>query len=163
MLGLPITAVRLIALSLAALATASASLLADTTAHLTLTASVSGRTRLTVSSRVLDFQVAPAESQATAAVEFIAAARTPVGGEVVLTVEPETWLVGPGGAADVDAAVTFEGDAEGTHDGQLQPRTPSVAGRWVGSGRRDGRLFFTLHTAAPGSYLLPVRFVLSTP
>jgi len=160
---LPTSAVRVVGLSLAVLVAASASPSADTTAHLTLTATVSGRTRLSVSARVLAFDVLPDEAQATTVLDFSAAARTLAGGEVVLTIEPEHWLVGPGGAADADAVVTFAGDGDGTLYGALQPRTASVAGRWVGSGLRDGRLFFTLQTAAPGSYRLPVRFVLSTP
>ncbi len=163
MLGLPNPAVRLGGLSLLALVAASASLLADTTAHLTLSATVSGRTRLTVSARVLDFDVAPGVERATAELTFVAAVRTAADGEVVLTIEPDRWLVGPGGAADADAIVTFEGVGDGTICGLLQPRTPSVAGRWTGSGRRDGRLSFRLQTSVPGSYLLPLRFVLSTP
>jgi len=163
MSGLPTPAVRLVGLSLAVFIAASASLVADTTARLTIGATVSGRTRLSVSTRVLDFQLSPSESQATTAVAFVAAARTTSGGEVILTVEQERSLVGPGGAADVDATVTFEGDTEGTLEGQLQPHTPSVVGRWIGSGRRDGQLLFTLQASAPGEYRLPVRFVLSTP
>lgn len=163
MSGLPTPAARLVGLSLTVLVAASASLLADTTAHLTLSANVSGRTRLTVSARVLDFDVLPDEAVATTEVDFVAAARTIAGGEVVLTIEPDRWLVVPGGAADADATITFEGDGEGTLDGVLQARTPSTAGRWAGSGRRDGRLSFTLQTSVPGSYRLPVRFVLSTP
>jgi len=146
-----------------ALVAASANLAADATAHLTQKASVFTRTRLTTSTPVLDFHVPPADTTASAAVEFSAAARTHLGGEVVLTVEPERWLTGPGGAADVDAAVTFAGDTAETLAGALLPQTSSVAGRWVGSGLRDGRLVFTLQTPAPGQYRLPLRLVLSAP
>ena len=163
MLGLPNPAVRLGGLSLLALVAASASLLADTTAHLTISATVSGRTRLTVSARVLHFDVLPDATRATAALDFVAAARTVAGGEVVLTVEPDRWLVGPGGAADAEAMVAFDGEGEGTLDGILQPRMTSIAGRWAGTGQRDGRLWFTLQTSVPGSYRLPLRVVLSAP
>jgi hypothetical protein len=38
-----------------------------------------------------------------------------------------------------------------------------VAGRWVGSGLRTGRLVFSLRAASGGTYTLPLRFVLSAP
>jgi hypothetical protein len=38
-----------------------------------------------------------------------------------------------------------------------------VAGRWIGSGLRTGRLTFALRSAVAGTYSLPVRFVLSAP
>ena len=133
------------------------------TARIVVSAQFSSRTSLTVSSRILHFDVADPAQPAVAAVEFEAAARTATGGDVVLSVEPTRAIVGPGGAADVETAVTFEGDGEGTVAGALDPAAASVAGRWQGSGRRSGRLIFSLRAAAPGNYTLPVRFVLSTP
>lgn len=163
MSGLPNPAARFVAVPALLLAALSAGLAADTTARLTVSVTVCGRTHLTVTARVLHFDVPPDAADARAALDFVAAARTEAGGEVVLTVEPESWLVGPGGAADAEATVGFDGDGEGTLSGVLQPRALSVVGRWAGSGRRDGRLSFTLATAVPGSYRLPLRFALSTP
>jgi hypothetical protein len=82
---------------------------------------------------------------------------------VVLSVEPLRAFDGPGGAADVVTAVSFSGVGEGTTSGALVQSQPSIAGRWTGSGLRTGTLVFVLRAAAPGTYLLPVRFVLSTP
>jgi hypothetical protein len=124
---------------------------------------VSARTSLQVSSEMLQFVVPDGGSGAEAAVTFRAGARVDRTNDVVLTVEPVTALEGPGGAADVEGAVTFAGDGMGTTRGSLVPAGPTVAGRWHGSGLREGRLVFTLHASAGGSYTLPVRFVLSTP
>jgi hypothetical protein len=128
-----------------------------------VTVTVAARTSLRVSSDRLEFAMPRDNGQATAAVDFVAGARLPAGSALVLSVEPLSGLEGPGGAADVDAAVTFEGEGDGTAHGALVNTRPSVAGRWQGSGRRTGRLLFTLHAAAAGVYTLPVRFVLSTP
>jgi len=163
MLGLPNPAARFAAVLAFVLVAMSAGPAADSTAHLTVSVTVCGRTHLSVTARVLQFEVPPDATDAMAALDFVAAARTVAGGEVVMTVEPEPWVVGPGGAADVEATVGYEGRGEGTLSGLLQPRVPSVVARWVGSGRRDGRLSFTLETSVPGSYRLPLRFVLSTP
>jgi hypothetical protein len=89
--------------------------------------------------------------------------RTQAGAEVVLTVEGLRGIAGPGGAADLETAVTFHGDGEGARDGALTSAGPAVAGRWVGSGRHAGRLTFALRSAVPGSYTLPIRFVLTAP
>ena len=126
-------------------------------------ASVASRTSLAVSSERLQFQVAGADQPAIATVEFVAAIRTHAGAEVVLTVEETQALAGPGGAADVDAAITFSGEGEGTLNGALATPRPSIVGRWVGSGRRTGRIAFALRAAVAGSYSLPVRFVLTAP
>lgn len=155
-----------IALVLAVLATlgrAAEAGQAGPTTTLTLSAQFHTRTSLRVSSSLLQFEVADAGVPAVAAVEFVAAARTRRDGEVILTVQPERWLEGPGGAADVEASVTFGGDEPGLVVGELLPATPAIAGRWVGSGRRTGRLVFALRAAAGGTYTLPVRLVLTTP
>jgi hypothetical protein len=81
----------------------------------------------------------------------------------MLSVEPLRDVEGPGGAADVESSVTFEGEGEGTMAGRLTTAKPVVAGRWIGNGRRNGRLIFALRAAARGSYVLPLRFVLSAP
>jgi len=132
------------------------------TASIAVTVQVSSRTSLRVSSELLEFADAGGTTP-TAAVDFRAGARVAAGSDVVLTVEPLRAIDGPGGAADVDAAVSFSGEGDGTLTGSLAPTQPAVAGRWHGSGLRQGRLVFTLHASAAGVYSLPVRFVLSTP
>jgi len=131
------------------------------TATVTVSVQLASRTSLRVSSDVLHFDANGTNMPASAAIEFSAGARVPRGADVVLTVEPE-GSIASGGAADVDTAVTFEGDGDGTVAGTLAA-TPSVAGRWQGSGLRKGRVRFTLHATAAGSYVVPVRFVLTTP
>jgi hypothetical protein len=165
MLRLPVPAARLAGLSLATLAAvvAPAWAGASASASVQVRVEVHARTVLRVSTYQLRFDVPADASSATAEIEFSAAARTRRDGEVMLTVEPERWIEGPGGAADVDALVTFDGDGEGVSGGRLAPSAPSVAGRWLGSGKRDGHLRFTLRTGAAGTYQLPVRFVLSAP
>ena len=163
MSGLPIPAVRLVGLSLAVLALAATPARADATATVKVTVQVHGRTALRVSGQQLAWELPFDATSATAVVDFTAKARTRSGAEVVLTVEPERWIEGPGGAADADALVTFDGLGSGTLAGQLQPAAASLAGRWIGSGQREGRLYFELHAGVAGSYRLPVRLVLSTP
>ena len=130
-------------------------------ATVVVTASFTSKTSLRVSTELLRFEVTDSGA-ASVAVDFAAGARTRAGGEVVLTVEPVRALEGPGGAADVETAVSFDGVGEGTHSGALAS-APSVAGRWSGSGLRTGRLQFSLHSNVAGTYTLPVRFVLSAP
>ena len=126
-------------------------------------ASVGSRTSLTVSSQQLQFVLTEANQPAVATIDFVAGARTHAGAEVVLTVEGVRSLEGPGGAADVDAAITFAAEGEGTLAGAMSSHAPAVAGRWTGSGRRTGRLSFSLRAGAPGTYTMPVRFTLSAP
>ena len=133
------------------------------TATVQANARIGSRTSLTVSSEQLRFDLSDANQPAVATVDFVAGARTQPGGEVVLTVETVRSLEGPGGAADVDASISLAGSGEGTLDGATLSSGPVVAGRWTGSGRRSGRLSFTLRAAAPGTYTLPVRFILSAP
>lgn len=129
----------------------------------TINVNLAPRTSLKVSSRVLRFDVTQAGGAATAAIEFTAAARLPSGSDVVLTVEPERALDGPGGAADVDADLTFSGEGHGLLAGAIASAHSTVVGRWQGSGLREGRLIFTLRANATGTYSLPIRVVLSTP
>ena len=136
---------------------------ADTTSNLALLVQVQGRTKLTVSTRVLRFDVVNPGVPAVATVDFIAASRTRTGGEVVLTVESDTWVEGPGGAADVETEISFSGEGEGALSGTLAASAPATAGRWAGSGRRAGRLSFSLRAGAEGAYVMPVRLVLSAP
>ena len=133
------------------------------TAVVTASASVGSRTSLTVSSEQLQFVVGDPNQAAVATIEFAAGARTQPGGEIVLTVEAVRGLDGPGGAADVDAEITFAAEGEGTVAGTMSRTSPVVAGRWTGSGRRTGRLSFSLRAGAAGTYTMPVRFILSAP
>jgi hypothetical protein len=129
-----------------------------------VSAQFSSRTSLRVSTDLLRFDVADPDRSATAAVEFSAGARTYSGAEVVLSVEPLRAVEGPGGAADdVPSSVSFSGEGAGTMAGALSSSSPSVAGRWLGSGLRQGRVVFALRAGLSGSYSVPVRFVLSAP
>jgi hypothetical protein len=130
-------------------------------ANLSITAQFAPRTSLKVSSQLLQFDVT--QGTATTTIEFSAGARTPSQGEIVLSVEPLSGLSGPGGAADVDTAITVSGDGEGLFSTRLESASTTVVGRWHGSGLRQGRLVFTLNAPTAGSYAMPVRFVLSTP
>jgi hypothetical protein len=128
------------------------------------TAQVSSRTSLTVSTDLLHFEVTTPGQPATVTVDFVAGARTPGRSQVVLTIEPMRAIGGPGGAADIDTAVSFAGTGDGTlTKGFLRPAGAAVAARWAGSGRRSGQVVFSLRSSASGTYTLPVRFVLSAP
>jgi hypothetical protein len=130
------------------------------TRSIQVNAQVASRTSLSVSSHVLRFTVPSPNEPAVASVDFVAGVRTPAGAEVVLTVEALRELDDAGPDAVV---VTFAGDGEGAVRGALGSAGPAVAGRWVGSGRRTGRITFALETGTAGTYTLPVRFVLSAP
>jgi hypothetical protein len=117
------------------------------------------RTSLSVSSSVLTFHHADPQAPSIVEIDFAARARTHAGGEVVLTVEPIQQFEGPDAAVDV----SFNGEGAGTHDGALSDRSPSVVGRWTGSGSRTGRVAFSLRAAAPGDYSVRLRFVLTAP
>ena len=130
-----------------------------------LGATIGPTTRLHLSSQ--DLRVARSNGPVTAVVgtvEFEAAARTRVGGEVVLTVEsltdPDSLVRG---SADAAVEVAYAGETPGSVSGVLST-TPRVAGRWVGSGARQGVLTFTVRSTRPlAGGTLPLRFVLSTP
>lgn len=126
-----------------------------TTRVVTAHAEVAARTSLTVSSEVVQFSVTKPGQPATATIDFVAGVRTRAGAEVVLTVEAATL--------DGDARITLAGDGDATLHGAMMAARPSVAARWVGSGRRTGRLTFALHAAAPGTYTVAMRVVLSAP
>jgi hypothetical protein len=133
----------------------------NATGSLSVTAQFSSRTSLRVSTELLRFDVPNTGETATAAVDFSAAARTHSGSDVVLSVEPVNGVGGPHGAAA--SSLNFVGEGEGTSSGTLCDASATVAGRWVGSGLRTGRLVFSLRATASGTYTLPLRFVLSAP
>ena len=160
MRSLPYLAI--VALAVLALQPAAAVAGDSASASVVVTAHFSSRTSLKVSTQLLRFDVARPDQAAIAAVDFSAAARTPLDAEVVLSVAPLCGVEGPDGAAAVDTSLTFAGEGDGTLGGNVSTAVPVVAGRWVGSGVRNGRLVFSLR-AAPGTYTVPVRFVLSAP
>jgi hypothetical protein len=134
----------------------------QTAASVVVQAQFSSRTSLRVSAQTLQFNVTDPGEPVRAVVDFSAGARTTSGSEVVLSVETERAIDGPGGAADVETSVHITGEGEGM-TGQVTMEGPTVAGRWNGSGLRSGRLVFSLRAAASGTYSLPLRFVLSAP
>jgi hypothetical protein len=128
--------------------------------HVRLSAHVQSRTSLRVSSPVLSFVVGGDGETGSASIDYVAAARTPPDGEVVLSVEPLRRADGPGGAADAETDFSLNVPGHGRHRISTDP---VAAARWVGSGSRAGRLTFTLRADAAGTYVLPVRLVLSAP
>ena len=135
---------------------------AEATASIQVQARMSSRTALTVSTQSLHFTVAHPAEAATASVDFSAAARTHAGADVVLSIEIPR-AIEDGEKQVAEARLTFAGEGVGTRDGAIATAAPSVAARWIGSGRRSGRLVFTLRARAAGAYTVPVRFMLAAP
>jgi hypothetical protein len=132
---------------------------------ITLSAQIGSATRLRLSSEVLHIDASDGPvTSVVGTIGFDAAARTRVGGDVVLTVEAlRDPVMLAGGAADADLIIEFAGTSDGLVPGTLSTG-PRVAGRWTGSGVRQGRLVFTLRSAhAVAGGTVPLRFVLSTP
>ena len=128
----------------------------DTTTRSILAhAQVAARSSLIVSSELLQFQVTEPGHAATATVDYVAGVRTHAGTEVLLTVETTTALDGTN--------VSFANLGEGGARGAITTMRPVIAGRWIGSGRRTGRIAFSLLAGTAGVYSVPVRFVLSAP
>jgi hypothetical protein len=125
----------------------------------TVVATFSSRTTLQVSSDLLEFNVISADAPATASVDFLAAARTHAGGPVVLSIEP----VHQASSEGVVSSLTFNGDGVGTKSGSVTADAPTVAGQWIGSGVRSGRLVFALQSTTMGNHVVPIRFVLTAP
>jgi hypothetical protein len=123
-------------------------------------ATVSARTSLRVSTDVLDFGLVAPGRPATASVEFSAGARTAAGAEVMMSVETLAAAEG-GDMASWD--LSFAGRGEGTTRGDISESGPTVAGRWIGSGLRRGRVVFVLVASTEGVFRVPVRFLLSAP
>jgi hypothetical protein len=133
------------------------------TQHVQARVHFDSRTSLSVTSSTLQFHHADPARATVVTIDFTARARTHASGEVILTVEPQRALEGPGGAADLDAEVSFNTEGDGTRLGTLAGRAPSIVGRWTGSGERGGRISFSLRAAARGDYSVPLRFVLTAP
>ena len=136
---------------------------AQSGAAVPVNATFAPRTSLRISTRVLRFDVDSPDMPSAAVVEFSAGARIAAGADIVLSVTPVRAIHGPGGAADVATSLTFQGEGPGTQGGSLTAAAPAIAARWVGSGLRRGRLVFSLRAGAPGTYTVPLEFVLSTP
>ena len=132
----------------------------DAVQQVTVSATLQSRTSLRVSTGTLVFEVAPDADSATAVLDYVASTRTRGDAEVVLAIEPLRGVEGPGGSADVETSMAFVTDS-GTV--ALDAQGPSTAARWTGSGSRSGRITFTLRAAVSGTYVVPVRLVLTTP
>jgi len=124
---------------------------ADIIASATTTASalVHRRTALDVSTPVLQFHVTDGSQHAEAFLTFAAAARTTATGEVLLVLGAPSEMPG--------MTLTVVGGTEGAVSGVVARGGTTVVVRWVGGGRRTGRLQFQLR-AAPGVYSIPVTF-----
>ena len=131
------------------------------TAKVTVQAQFSSRTSLHVSSEILRFEIVDSAQGATVSVDFSAAVRIQAGADAVLSIERLDERDGRPGAEGADGVLTFAGEGEGTTEGRIGNRASTVAGRWVGSGSRQGRFVFTLRARPPGVYTLPVRFALT--
>jgi len=142
---------------------ASAGQSGDRSAAIVATATIAPRTSVKVSARTLEFRIEPGSSEAVAVVEFTAAARAVPGADVLMTLAADGGLTGPGGAADLDAELTFSGDGSGTLTGPVTLAETTTTARWTGGGVRNGHLVFTLRASTPGTYTLPVRFAVSLP
>ena len=155
---------RIVCVMVTLLATLHAAVLsADADATVAVSARVSSRTSLHVSTDVLEFTITDGATPATASIEFTAAVRLPSGSAVVLNVESSQAVEGPGGASDVDTDLTFAGTGEGMMSGTFTPSAGAVAATWQRSGKRHGRIVFSLRAPAPGVYRIPVHLVLTSP
>lgn len=125
----------------------------------TVVASFSSRTALKVSSELLAFDVTSAATAATVSVDFVAAARTHASGPVVLSID----AVPEASSESNVSSLTFNGDGAGTTSGSVTTAAATVAGQWVGSGVRRGRLVFALRSSTLGTHIVPIRFVLTAP
>jgi hypothetical protein len=135
---------------------------ADAMRVLTVSAVFHSHTSLRVSASELRFDITDPSSVPTVSIDFSAAARTYGNADVVLTVEAAGSIDARVGGRSADLAVGYRGD--GDNAGTLSEAGPHVAGRWTGSGVRQGRVSFTLRGATVrGTYSLPLRFVLSAP
>ncbi len=133
---------------------------AQASRNLTFSATVRSRASLRVSTSDLRFDVLEGMPPPTIVVDFAAAARARRDGDVQLTVEPLAPIRTASGDVLPGLTVSFEGDT--AYGGALSPSGPQVVGAWKGSGVRAGRVSFTLRGAVvTGTYVLPVRFVLS--
>lgn len=133
------------------------------TASVAATATISPRTAVHASAGELHFIVPEGSSEATASLDFTAAARAVPEAEVLLIAEPGSVPPSTGSGPATDAALGFAGEGEGTTSGTLAAGSRTVVGRWSGGGRRQGRFVFMLQGVQPGAYTISVRLVVSVP
>jgi hypothetical protein len=152
--------VSIVALVVCSMAMTPADLAAQTSAGATVTLAFAPRATVTASSPVLLFDVVDPAMPAAATLDFVAAARTAPGGEVRLIAEVDS-LPGEAGPAGPEALILLEGGADGAVADDVDPAAPTLAARWIGSGRRTGRLVFWLRAASPGTYAIPVKLSVS--
>ena len=152
-------------LTVAALAAPSFAAASDTaTSVVVVSANFGSRTSLKVSTELLQFDVTAPGQPASVAVTFSAGARTQTGGEVVLSVEASRAIDGPGGAADVETALSFSGEGDGTLGGPVHGHAPTRCGT-LDRQRPSNRAAWCSRSVpgAPGVYSVPVHFVLESP
>jgi hypothetical protein len=123
------------------------------------TADVRHRTGLVVSSDVLHFHVTDAGQPAEVVVTFSAGARTASTADVLLFV---TALNAHSDPSLIGTALTISSGTSEAVTGPVTSDGPSLAAQWIGGGLRNGRIHFQLR-AAPGTYVVPVRFLLTAP
>jgi hypothetical protein len=131
------------------------------TGTLQISVDVRSRTSLHVSTQVLQFHVTAPAEPATGVIEFIASSRTREGGEVLLATDAVRGT--PADMQEEDAVLTFRGHGHGLTVGALNGPGTAIVGRWIGSGRRSGRVAFVLRARRAGTYTVPIRLVLSCP
>lgn len=160
----PFVRVTVVALALTVLV-GVADGLAQSARSIVINARVGAATSLRVSESVLRVSASSGRRfSVVGMIDLEAAARTRTDGDVLLTVEA---LTSPdalaGGATGGHVEIDFAGAADGLESGTLST-TPQIAGRWVGSGVRRGRLTFTLRSDGDvAGGVLPLRFVLTAP
>ena len=125
-----------------------------TTQSVSATVSFAPRTALSVSTRTLHFVVTDGLTPATASVEFSAAARTSGDGSVTLMVDAADTAGLPSGVS-----LEIVSGPDGVVPAAFSSQQPVAAGRWTGSGVRNGRITFQLR-AQPGSYDIPLALFL---
>jgi hypothetical protein len=136
--------------------TSSADAQAVAASTLVLGATFAPRSSLTVSASRLQFDVAEDGRVGEVVVAYRVAARTRRGGGVALIVEPSGSLEASGGVGTAGLTVTCGAEAGGP---ALFAGHAKTVGRWRESGVREGTIRCRLDgAAAPGHYVLPVRF-----
>jgi hypothetical protein len=151
---------NLLAAAIVAVATSPSLHAADAAKQVLLTAQVGPASSLRVSPEPVVFTLLPGQERATAAIEYLALVRTARDAEVLLILEPVEGIECAGGAADVEAALSF--DSGGGPRGLL-PGAPTLAARWMGSGSRSGQITLTLRAALAGVCVVPLRLQLVLP
>jgi hypothetical protein len=133
------------------------------TSSIAAIAAISPRTAVHVSADMLHFIVHEGSSEATASLDFTAAARAIPGADVLLIAEPDSVPESSARGPESDIALRFSGEGAGTISGIVRSGSRGVVARWSGGGLHQGRLVFTLQGVQPGAYTIPVRLFVSVP